>query len=391
MHNKKPLAILSILRKICELFSSFFFSIYLFELVNGDFNFLLLYAAFNAIIGGIFVFLITKFVNSKNANLIFRLCFVGEFLSILILLILKDQIASVWLFATLQRFASIAYYAVYEVVLIRSAKNHSISSYVAGVSILGSIVAMIAPSAMGYMITNFSWNFVLALIAIDAVAAMLVATRVNFKVIHDDFRPIKYWRKAVKNKTMLNAYLIVFLRRLSGPDGILSYLLPVLLFITLGTEFSAGSYDSLFSIVYIIMLEVIRILNRKGATKRFYVPLALLCLISAVLMISNFSYQNILLFYFTIKTGGALIMLESGSMMYAIGNQEHLSHYTREHQLTWNLFLMLGNLTGIAIAFIVYNNFYSREAFAWVIFSLMIFFVIHSYLLQKIERKLKNA
>lgn len=145
---------------------------------------------------------------------------------------------------------------------------------------------------------------------IDAVISAIVATKVDFKVINNDFRPLEFWRKAFKNKTMRSAYGIFFLKRLSGTDGVLEYLLPVVLFLALGTEFSVGNYDSLFSVVYIIMLEAIRIFNKKGATKRFYIPFALLTFISAAMMVSNFNIASILFFYFTIKTGGAIIMLE---------------------------------------------------------------------------------
>ena len=95
---------------------------------------------------------------------------------------------------------------------------------------------------------------------------------------------------------MHKAYLTLFFRRLGGTDGILEYLVPILLFLSLGTEFSVGNYDSLFSVVYIIMLEAVRTLNKKGKIKRFYVPLAMLSLISAVMMVSDQSITNILIF-----------------------------------------------------------------------------------------------
>lgn len=392
MQNKKTLAILSLLRKIIEIFSSFFLNIYLFKLVNGDFNFLLLYAAFNAIIGCIFNYFLMKFISSSNANFIFRLSFACEIISILMLLFMGDKILStIWLFAAIQRLAKNAYYAAYEVALIHSTKTHSLSSYVAGVQILSSIVVLVAPIVIGYTITNFSWHLIFIFMLIDAIAAAIISSQVDFKVIHNEFRPVKYWQKVSKNKTMRAAYGMFFLKRLSDTSGVLEYLLPVLLFLALGTEFSVGSYDSLFSVIYIIMLEATRIFNKKGMTKKFYVPLALLVLASAAVMLANFNTFSILLFYFTMKTGGALIATEGSSMIYSIGNKEKLGHYTREHQFTWNLFLALGNLVGILITYIIYNNFYSKEVFASVVLVLMIFFVIQAYILQKIEAKLKNA
>lgn len=392
MKNKKTLAVLSLLRKILEIFSSLFLSIYLFQLVQGDFNFLLLYAAFNAAAGCVLNFLLMKNMQPDNANFIFRLSIACEIISILMLLIMQENLLSViWLFALIQRFAKNAHYVVYEVTLIRSTKTQSLSSYVAGINIIGGMITLVAPLMMGYTITNFSWYVVFIMMLIDAIVSAIVATKVDFSVIDNGFHPIKFWKKAFKNRTMREAYFVSYLKRLSGTDGVLEYLLPVVLFLTLGTEFSIGNYDSLFSVVYIIMLEAVRILNRKGRVKRFYVPLALLMLISAANMVADFNTFSILLFYFTIKTGGALIALEGSSMIYAVGNKENLSSYTREHHFTWNLFLSLGNLTGIAITYIIYNNFYSQEVFASVILVLMVFFVMQAYGLQRIEQKLQNA
>lgn len=392
MQNKKSLAILSLLRKFFEIFTNIFFNIYLFQLVQGDFNFILLYAAFNATIGCILNFFIVKFISSHNANFIFRLSFACEIVCILMLLIMGENVIdAIWLFATVQKFSRMAYYAVYEVTLIRSTKTQSLSSYIAGINILSSLISILAPILIGYTITNFSWHIVFILMLLSALISAFVASKVNFKVIHDSFHPIKYWRKAAKNKTMRSAYMVLFLRRLSSTDGVLEYILPILLFLALGTEFSVGNYDSLFSIVYIVMLESLRIFNKKGLNKKFYVPLALLVLASAINMVANFSIFSILLFYFTMKTGGALIILEGSSMIYAVGNKENLSKYTREHQFTWNVFLALGNLVGIFIAYIIYNNFYGKEAFAVVILALMVFFVVQAHLLQKVEQKLQNG
>lgn len=392
MQNKKSLAILSLLRKVFDIFSSIFLSIYLFGIMQGDFNFLLLYAAFNAIVGCVIDVFLMKIITSRNANFIFRLGFTCEIVGILILLIMKDNLISIiWLFALVQRFAKVAYYAVYEVTLIRSTKAHSLSSYVAGINILSSIIALVAPFIMGLTITNFSWHIIFIMMLVDAILSAVVAMRVNFKVINNKFRPVKFWKQAFRNKNMRSAYCALFLRRLSGTDGVLEYLLPVLLFLALGTEFSVGNYDSLFSVAYIVLLELVRILNKKGATKKFYIPFALLTLASAIFMVVNFSTLSILLFYFTIKTGGAVVILEGSSMIYAIGNKEKMAEYTREHQLTWNIFLALGNLTGIIIAYFIYNNYYNQGAFATVICVLMVFFVIYAYVLQKIENVLQNA
>lgn len=391
MKNKKQLVLISLLRKIIEIFSNFFLSIYLFKLVDGDFNFILFYAAVNAVAGCVFGYFVMRYISPKNANFIFKSSYICEIISILMLIIFKENLLDViWAFLLINRYANSSYYAVYETTLIGSAKKNSISSYVAGVNILATIISLIVPALMGFLITDYSYYIVMGLVLIDAIVSIFIATRTNFTVITSDFHPLEYWAKAIKNKNMRKSYLTTFLKRLSGPDGILEYLIPILLFMALGTEFSAGSYDSLFSIGYIILLEVVRIANKKSFKKRFYLPLALLCLTSAIVMVSNFNVSTILIFYFAIKTGGKLLQTESASMIYAIGKKEKMITYTREHQFTWNVFLALGNLVGVLIAFLVYNYFYSKDVFAVIIVVLMVFFVLHAYLLQRLESGLKN-
>lgn len=391
MRNKKQLALLSLLHKIVDVFSGFFLNIYLFKITDGNFNFILFYAITGSVVSIFLYYFILPNLSSKNAKFIFRSGYICEVLSILLLLIARENIINfIWLFILLSRYSASAYYSVHEITLIGSIGKHSVSSYQAGVSILSSIIGLIAPVFLGFLITDFSYSVAMVVILIVALVSSFIASKMNFTVIDRDFHLFKYWRKVAKNKTMKKAYLAFYLRRLSGPDGMLQYLIPILLFLSLGTEFSAGSYDSLFSVVYIILLEIVRIFNKKGLAKRFYVPLALLCLCSALVMVANFNTITILLFYFTINTGAHLIQTESASMMYAIGKKEGMSRHTKEHKYTWDLCLSLGNITGVLIAYIIYNHFYTQNAFAVIITIFMAIQVVYAYFLQKIEIKLKN-
>ncbi len=391
MKNKKQLITLELIHKIVDVFSGFFLNIYLFKISGDNFNFILLYTAIGAIFGCVFCYFLMKAISPKTANFIFRSSYVSLIISILMLLIFKDQIINfIWIFLFFHRYAKSSYYAVYEQALIGSSGKSSISSYVAGVNILGSIISLAAPIFLGFLITDYSYFVAMGFILISAIVSAIIANFCDFNVINKGFHPLKYWGKALRNKTMRTAYLDCFLNRLGGPTGIIEQIMPILLVLALGTEFSAGSYDSLFSIVYIILLEIIRLLNRKGAKKRLYVPLALLCLISAIVMIANFNVFTILLFYFSLKTGGQLVQSEYCSMIYAIGKKEKLTRYSNEHHFTWGIFLGLGNLVSVTIGYVVYNYFYSLEAFATIVVVLMIFFVFHAYFLQKLQTKLHN-
>ena len=77
-------------------------------------------------------------------------------------------------------------------------------------------------------------------------------------------------------------------------------------------------------------------------------------------------------------------------MAYVIHGHESLPRYAKEHKFTWDIFLSIGEIVGILIAYFVYNNFYAKDVFALIIVIFMAFQVICAYLLQKIEIKLKN-
>ena len=391
MRNKKLLVILPIFRKVIGVFSEFFLNIYLYKVVDGDLNFILSYIAYTMVLAFIFNYLNLSRMNSRNAVKIFHMSFVCEVVAMLILIIAKENIISlIWLFGAVHKYAMAAYYNVYETVLIKSAKNTSLSSYVAGVSILESIVGLLAPAMIGFVISDYSYEIAFVLILINALVAMYLGSKVDFMGVDHKFSLMEYWGKARRSRNMRMAYLICFLKRLGGRDGVIGNLLPILLFLSLGTEFSAGSYDSLFSVVYMILLEVVRVLNRRGARKRFYVPFAMLAFISAIVMVANFNVTTVLIFYLTVKTGMAMVQTESASMVYAIGIKERLAKYTREHVFTWNIFLQFGHLLGVLVAYIVYNYFYSKEVLATIIVILTGFTVLQAYFLQKIEAKLGN-
>ena len=128
MKNKKQLITLELIHKIVDVFSSFFLNIYLFKISGDDFNFILLYTAIGAIFGCVFCYFLMKALSPKTANFIFRSSYVSLIISILMLLIFKDQIINfIWIFLFFHRYAKSSYYAVYEQALIGSSGKSSIN------------------------------------------------------------------------------------------------------------------------------------------------------------------------------------------------------------------------------------------------------------------------
>lgn len=388
--NAAILSFLVISKKILGVFFDFFLNIYLFEIVNGDFGFLMGYSAYGAIVGIIAMYFVLRILNSSNAKFIFGLSLILKVVCIVMLLVLQRDILNViWIFKALDRISETWYSCVYETSLIQNTKRGRVGSFVAGMSILESIIAMLTPVAYGYIIDVFSYEMLFAIMAIDAVATAIIGMKLKIGFKNERFRLVEFWRRADKKPRIKESYKIMFYQRITL-TGALKYLIPVLLFLTLGTEFSVGSYRSLFSVVFIIMMELIRIFNKKRIKKNFYVLGAALVFMSAVVMVANLNESTVLLYCFMSQTIGDMIMIESRGTVYAVGKEEGLVRYTRENIFTWNIFLVCGQLIGNLIAYIVYSKFYGVEGLAVAIVILMAFLIVQAYHIQNVQKWLRG-
>ena len=354
--------------------------------MNGDFNFLMGYSSFGAVWGLVVMFLAMKILNNKNAKVIFGASLVLKIVCILMLFILRENILSViWIFKALDRTSDVWYSCVYETSLIKNSKRGKIGNFVAGVSILESIVAVLTPVLFGYIIDAFSYEALFAIMVVESIIMALIGMKLKLGVQNEKFRPVELFRKVFKKPHMREAYKIMFYQRITL-TGALKYLIPVLLFLTLGTEFSVGSYKSLFAVVFIIMMEGIRLLNKFKKQKKFYVLFSLLLFVSSVVMIANLNETTILLYYFMSQTIGNMIMIEARSTTYATGRAEGLVQYTRENIFIWNIFLVCGQLVGNLLCVVVYNWFYGVEGLAVAIVILMAFIVVQAYHIQRAQK-----
>ena len=136
-NNRKYIAIIAFLRKFMSVFFSLFFNIYILKIVNNDMNFILKYTVYSVVLGFVLEYIVLRIINSKNASFIYRISFILSVLSIVILIIFKENIVNyIFLFKTLDTMRTIFYAAPYELMVIGSNSNKSMSSYLANLNIL---------------------------------------------------------------------------------------------------------------------------------------------------------------------------------------------------------------------------------------------------------------
>lgn len=385
-NNRKYIAIIEFLRKFMSVFFSLFFNIYILKIVNNDMNFILKYTVYSVILGFVLEYVLLKIINSKNASFIYRMSFILSVLSIIILIIFKENIVNyILLFKTLDTMRLLFYSVPYELIIIGSNSNKSMSSYLANLNILGNITAILTPIFSGFVIEKFSYNILFMILAIETILIILVSLKIKDFTVQDNKMDLKeYWKIAKDKQHIKDIYNCMFFRRISA-QGAMTELLPIVLFLRLGTEFSFGSYNTVFALISIISLQILKIINSKNINKRFYPYMAIAIFISSLFVVFNTSFIALLIYYILMNSFGTIIESESCSLVYSAIKVDNLEKYRKEHIMMFNIYMFLGQLISYGLVFILYNYFYNVNILSITIAILMFFLIIATIYLRKTE------
>ena len=387
--NRKYIAIIAFLRKFLNVFFSLFFNIYILKIVNNDMNFILKYTIYSVFLGVILEYILLKIINSKNAGIIYRSSFVLSAISIFLLIIFKENIVRyIYLFKTLDTMKSLFYAVPYELIIIGSNTNKSMSSYLANLNILENITAILTPMFSGFIIEKFSYNVLFITLGLETILIIAISMKIKDFTVQDSKMKIKEFWKIAKEKTHLkDIYICMFFRRISS-QGAMTELLPIVLFLRLGTEMSFGSYNTLFAVISIISLQILKIINSKKINKKFYPYMAIIIFISSLLVVFNASFATLLIYYILMNSFGTIIESESCSAIYSAIKVDNLEQYRKEHMMVFNIYMFVGQVISYSLVYVLYNYFYNVNILSISISILMFFLIIATIYLRKTEQYL---
>ncbi len=387
--NRKYIAIIAFLRKFLNVFFSLFFNIYILKIVNNDMNFILKYTIYSVFLSVILEYILLKIINSKNADIIYRSSFVLSAISIFLLIIFKENIVKyIYLFKTLDTMKSLFYAVPYELIIIGSNTNKSMSSYLANLNILENITAILTPMFSGFIIEKFSYNVLFITLGLETLLIIAISMKIKDFTVQDSKMKIKEFWKIAKEKTHLkDIYKCMFFRRISS-QGAMTELLPIVLFLRLGTEMSFGSYNTLFAVISIISLQILKIINSKKVNKKFYPYMAIIIFVSSLLVVFNSSFVTLLIYYILMNSFGTIIESESCSAIYSSIKVDNLEQYRKEHMMVFNIYMFVGQVISYSLVYVLYNYFYNVNILSISISILMFFLIIATIYLRKTEQYL---
>lgn len=387
--NRKYIAIISFFRKFIRIFFTLFFNIYILKIVNNDLSFIIKYTLFGVFAEFIICYTILRFINSKNAKIIYKMSFPLLILNILALLVFKENIVKyIFFFKVLERLAEVCYSMPYELIVIGSNNDKTMSSFIANINILSSIATILTPVFSGFIIQQFSYYILFIILIIEALIIIAISFKIKDFTVTDKKLELKEFFKKVKNtKHLQDIYKCMFYRRISS-QGAMTELLPIILFLRLGTEMDLGTYNSIFAIISIISLQLLKIINNKNIKKGFYPYLAIVIFVSSVLVVYNASFITLLIYYILMNSFGTLIESESCSVVYSAIKTNDLVKYKKEHILTYNIYMNIGQIISYSLVYVLYNYFYDVNILSISVSILMFFLIISTIYLRKTQKYL---
>ena len=88
------------------------------------------------------------------------------------------------------------------------------------------------------------------------------------------------------------------------------------------------------------------------------------------------------------NTMGMVIESESCSVVYEAINVDDLNQYKREHNIIYNVYMLIGQILSYSFSYILYVYFYNVNILSIVVSVLMFFLIISAIYLQKTEKYL---
>ncbi len=389
--NRKYIAIISFFRKFIKVFFNLFFNIYILKIVNNDLSFIIKYTLFGVLAEIIICYTILKFINASNAKIIYKASFPLLILNILALLVFKENIVHyIFIFKILERLAEVCYSMPFELIIIGSSNNSTISSFIANINILSSIATILTPIFSGIIIQRFSYYMLFIILILEALIIVVISFKIKDFTVSDKKLELRKFLSLTKGKKHIqDIYKCMFYRRISS-QGAMTELLPIILFLRLKTEIDLGAYNTVFAIISIMSLQILKIINSKKIKKDFYPYLAVIIFISSLLVIYNSSLITLLVYYILMNSLGTIIESESCSMVYAAIKADDLIEYKKEHIFTYNIYMTIGQIISYSLVYILYNYFYDVNILAISVSVLMFFLIISAIYLKKTENYLKN-
>lgn len=301
-------------------------------------------------------FIIGYIIRNKFQLGMFRVGIISNFIYILVIIILKEQILNYLpLISFLYGFSAIAYHYPYNLFITTKIKNCERTEYEFTRKTVSTLVSIITPFVLGSIITTT--NFELTAIIILFISLLQIILSFVIKPIEDknyQFTPIKSLKKFLNNKEIVNMLRVDYFKGMSVSEGALEVILTILIFNAFKTDLNLGLLSSISSIL-IIIIQYLYTKKFKHKNDKTIIAICSIIPILSLFLLNTYTNDIILiLYYFCYTTSVNLLALLMTIRLFNISNSKAIkAGNLMEFWSIREVVLNLGRITGYSLLLIV--------------------------------------
>ena len=381
--QRAVLITLKLLKKVMVVFSSIFLNVYIFQALDNDFSMYLIGLISAIVFNQIFSLVIFSILSQKNAMFIYRASFVFDiFLIILVIFIKSPTLPIILMFYALQELSNNCFYGPHEIGEMKATGHKNSSKYLVISTIFTSIVGIVSPFLSGLIIDKMSYTILFIIVGFIALVMFVVSIFMkDFDIISRKLQLKQFCQKAFKKPHIKSFYLSFTFFRFSIGGTVYS-ILPVVLFMKTNSEFSLGTYSSIFALLTILSLTIFMFIKRKDIVT--IVAVVFMCVASIVLAFFS-TFAMFVVFNAIYYSFGKIYENEVFSTRFNVIKTKELENYKKEHHLVYDIFANIGYMLGFLLIFLLYSVIPSADALTIIIGGLGLFMIISLILLMRAQ------
>lgn len=385
--EKTYLKIISLFTQIIFVFFNVFFSVYVYEM-SKDLNFVMLYSAFQLVVVLLVGFIIVKFHCEKVLKILYRLSFLMAVISTaLVFTISKESLFMVFVTQLFYALTSVFYYLPYEVATMNKNSSKQMKKFIGIISLLTLGAGVLSPFLSGVIIQYVSYPVLFAVIIACAIVCFVLSFKIkSFNVTNEKISLKEYFKVTHSQKSIKTGLVGYGLFKFSQ-DGLIDLLLPVLIFIKTGGNFSVGLYSALATLLAGIAL-MIYIYFGKNKQIAMWVSTGFIVVVSIMLIIWN-SIVAFFIYYFVKKIVKEILKNGIYENIFTFSNGTSVEPFKVEQHFVYSLYRISFTLLAYGLAFLIYNFVRSDISISIILVVLTLFQILSTYLVLKSD-KLKN-
>ena len=247
------------LKKIMVLFLGPFLTAYFIKVSNSSAVDLSIYYIFSYIILALGSLIVASIIKNKFRIGMFRVGVILNFIYILTIIVLKENIVNhLAIISILYGASSSVYWFPYNLFVINKIDNNHRVEYSVKSKIISSIISIICPILLGSIITATNYELtaiiILFISLIQIILSFLIKPEKNNNT--SEFNVKETWLKLKKNDQIRNMSIAEFFIGMNVSDGALEILMTILIFNSFKTNLNLGIITSTTTILSMIAVNL---------------------------------------------------------------------------------------------------------------------------------------